>query len=297
MNEIRITEKTLDIKKVFQSKSPRIFKWISGFIFSYLRKKIHQDQINDFLFRNKDKTGLDFVDAVIDEIGIKYKVIGVENIPATGKFTLASNHALGGADGLGIMQMIGKIRKDFTFLTNDILLLLPNLTNLFTPVNKHGSNIDNMKFINEAFASNNLLLIFPAGLVSRKIKGEIKDLVWKASFVSRSVKNQRDIIPMHVEGKNSDFFYGLANWRKRLGIKANLEMFLLPDELFKQKEKSVTFTIGKPIPWTLFSNDISFRNWARIIRDYVYELRNDPGLVFDQAYLENKELFNKSDNE
>jgi 1-acyl-sn-glycerol-3-phosphate acyltransferase len=291
MNEIRITEKTLDIKKVFQSKSPGMSKWIPGFVYTYLRKKIHQDRINDFLFRNKDKTDLDFIDAVIEEIGLKFDIIGIENIPATGKYTLAANHALGGADGLGIMQMIGSIRQDFTFLTNDILMLLPNLKNLFTPVNKHGSNIDNMRFINAAFAAENLLLIFPAGLVSRKSKGIIRDLLWKASFVSRSVKNQRDIIPMHVEGRNTNFFYNFATWRKRLGIKANLEMFLLADELFKQKNKTITFTIGKPIPWSLFSEEINFRNWAIIIKEYVYELGKNPDLVFDQAYLESKKVF------
>lgn len=293
MNEIKITEKTLDVKKVFESKSPGLSKWIPGFVFSYLRKKIHQDQINDFLFKNKDKFDLDFIDAVIDEFGMKFDVIGIENIPATGKYTLAANHALGGADGLGIMQMIGRIRKDFTFLTNDILMLLPNLKNLFTPVNKHGSNIDNMKFINAAFAGDNLLLIFPAGLVSRKSKGLIRDLVWKASFVSRSVKNQRDIIPMHVEGHNSNFFYNFATWRKRLGIKANLEMFLLADELFKQRNKTITFTVGKPIPWNLFSEEINFRNWAAIIKEYVYELGKNPDLIFDQAYLENKKVLAK----
>jgi putative hemolysin len=297
MNEVNITDKTLDLKKVFESKSPAISKWIPGFIFAYLKKKIHQDWINEFLFRNKDKMGLDFVDAAIEEIGIRFKIRGIENIPSSGKYTLAANHALGGADGLGIIQMVGKIRKDFTFLTNDILLLLPNLKTLFTPVNKHGSNSENMQYINQAFEAENLLLIFPAGLVSRKINGEIKDLVWKSSFVSRSVKNQRNIIPMHVEGRNSSFFYNFANWRKRLGIKANLEMFLLPDELVKQKNKTVTFTIGKPIPWTLFSTDISFRNWSQIIREYVYELGKNPELVFDHQYLENRNLFIKGNNE
>lgn len=296
MNEVHITEKTLDVKKVFESKSPALSRWIPGFVFSFIRRKIHQDWINEFLFRNKHKMGLDFVDAAIEEIGISFKIRGIENIPQSGKYTLAANHALGGADGLGIIQMVGRIRKDFTFLTNDILMLLPNLKSIFTPVNKHGSNAENMKFINQAFEAENLLLIFPAGMVSRKINGEIKDLVWKSSFVSRSVKNQRNIIPVHVDGRNSNFFYNFAIWRKRLGIKANLEMFLLPDELVKQRNKTVTFTIGKPISWTLITNEISFRAWGQIIKEYVYELGKNPDLVFNSAYIANKNVFSKDND-
>jgi len=183
------------------------------------------------------------------------------------------------------MKIVGGKRKDFSFLANDILMTIPNLKMFFTPVNKHGSNDDYVNYFNEAFASDQMILIFPAGMVSRKQNGKIRDLVWKSSFITRSVKNGRGIVPVHIDGKNSNFFYNLGHFRSRLKIKANLEMFLLSDEMFKQKGKVINVTIGKAINSEIFDKRMNNRKWAALVKEYVYELKDKPDLLFDNDYI------------
>jgi len=280
MSDLKIKEKTFDVKEVFRKKSPVISKFVPGFVYKYLRKIIHEDEGNDILYRNKDKFGVDFVNASLDDLQAKLNIRGLENIPKTGKCILISNHPLGGFDGLALMKTVGMVRKDFYFLANDILMFLPNLKPLFVPINKHGSSKDYINTLNKAFEEDNLILIFPAGLVSRKINGKIQDLEWKNTFLSRAKRNQRDIIPVYIDGKNTNWFYNLANWRKKLGIKANLEMFYLVDELFKQKGKTLDIYIGKPIPYQTFDKRKKGKEWIQSIREHVYNLKDNPNKEF-----------------
>ena len=280
MSDLKIKEKTFDVKEVFKKKSLVIAKFIPGFVYKYLRKIIHEEEGNEILYRNKDKFGVDFVNASLDDLQANLNIHGLENIPKTGKCILISNHPLGGFDGLALMKTVGKVRRDFYFLANDILMFLPNLKSLFVPINKHGSSKDYINTLNKTFEEENLILIFPAGLVSRKISGKIQDLEWKNTFLSRAKRNQRDIIPVYIGGRNTNWFYNLAFWRKKLGIKANLEMFYLVDELFKQKGKKLDIYIGKPIPYQTFDKRKKGKDWIKAIREYVYSLEDNPDKEF-----------------
>jgi putative hemolysin len=207
---------------------------------------------------------------------------GLENIPATERCIIAANHPLGGLDGMALMLAVSQVRKDIVFPVNDILLNIKNLRELFIPINKHGSNAENIKIINDTFASDNVICYFPFGLVSRKSKGDIKDLEWKTTFLSKARRFKRDIIPTHISGRNTNFFYNLANLRKSLKIKANIEMLYLPDELSKQKNKILVFTFGKAVPYGFFDKRHSMTEWAELMRQYVYKL----GDGFDQSFVE-----------
>lgn len=209
----------------------------------------------------------------MEEFGVNLKVIGEEKIPATGRYLMASNHSLGGLDGIAFISGISQVRKDIIFPVNDILMNIDNLKEFFIPVNKHGSNADNIRVFNETFASEKMLLYFPAGLVSRKRRGMVRDLEWKKTFVTKARQHKRDIIPVFMDGRNSNFFYNLANLRTRLGIKANLEMLYLVNETYKQYDKTIHLVIGDPIPWQTFDRSRSDREWAAMIRDKVYELK------------------------
>lgn len=290
MADLKIAEKTFDLKQVFRDKSPKLSKWIPGFVYAYLNRKLHIPELNEFLNLNRDKMGLAFIDAAVERIGINFEVTGIDNVPPTGKYTLASNHPLGGPEGLGLLQIIGKVRKDLKFLSNDILMGVPNLKMLFVPVNKHGSNQKNVELFNKAFAELGMLMIFPAGMVSRKIDGKIRDFFWKSSYLTRSIKYNRTVIPVHIDGKNSKFFYNLAYWRTKLGIKANLEMFLLSDEMFKQEGNNVKVTIGKPTDMSIFDDRMSFIKWSAIYKEFVYKLKYNPNLEFNEDYLSTLDL-------
>jgi len=272
MSDIQITERTIDLEKVFREKSPNGAKFVPWFVFGYLRRVTHEKEINDFLFRNRDKMGLDFVDALIKEFGAILKVEGEENLPPEGRNIIAANHPLGGLDGVALMHVVGQKREDIVFPVNDILMYLPNLQPLFIPINKHGSNTENLQIIHQTFESEKLMLYFPAGLVSRKQKGKIEDLEWKKTFISKAKQYKRDVIPTYVDGRNSNFFYNLALFRKNLGIKANIEMLYLSDEMFKQKNKIIKIKFGPPIPYTTFDKRYNYKVWAEKIKKYVYAL-------------------------
>ena len=272
MSDIIITERTIDLEKVFREKSPKTARLIPGFLFRFLRRVIHEKEINTFLFNNKGKYGLDFVDALIDYFAVTLKVSGENNIPTDRRSIIASNHPLGGLDGVALMHVVGKIKKEIVFPVNDLLMFLPNLQPLFIPINKHGSNTENFQIIHNTFESEKLMLYFPAGLVSRKQKGIIEDLEWKKTFISKAKKYKRDIIPTYIDGSNSNFFYNLALLRKKLALKANIEMLFLPNEMFSQKHKTVGIKFGPPIPYTIFDKRYNFNEWALRIKKYVYAM-------------------------
>jgi putative hemolysin len=172
------------------------------------------------------------------------------------------------------MHAIGRYRRDVKFLVNDILLNVGNLQPLFVGVNKvGGQNKSAIAAIDEAYAADQALLVFPAGLVSRKIDGEIVDLEWKKSFVSKAKRYKKDIVPVYIDGRNSNFFYNLSNWRTKFGVKANIEMLYLADEFFKQRNQRVTIKIGKKIPYSYFNDSKNEKKWAEEVKKVVYNLK------------------------
>ncbi|MCX7696263.1 MAG: 1-acyl-sn-glycerol-3-phosphate acyltransferase [Bacteroidales bacterium] len=269
-----ITEKTIDVRQLIVDRNPRLLKIIPGFVLRYLEKILHVDEVNDFLWKNKDLIGLDFVRAVMDYFHIQLDVIGEEHIAHNKRFIVAANHPMGGLDGLALMMVVGKYHPNIVFPVNDFLLYLPQLKPLFIPINKIGSqSIENVRKLEEVFQSDKEILYFPSGLASRKIKGEIVDLEWKKTFIQKARKFNRKIIPTFITGRNSNRFYRLANWRKRLGIKFNIEMIYLPDEMFRQKEKHFTLIFGKPIHPEFFDESRSDKEWAAYVKQIVYQLK------------------------
>lgn len=265
--------KFIQVRNVIHKKSPKLAKWIPKPLINYLERVIHEKEINYIMTKFKELYGLDFVNALIEELGVDVQLEGAEHIPLTDSVIFASNHPLGGLDGIAIMQAIGRYRKDVKFLVNDILLNIRNLEPLFVPVNKVGNQAKSgIMAIDQAYASDNALLIFPAGLVSRKIDGKIEDLEWKKSFISKAKKYKRDIVPVYIEGRNSNFFYNLARLRARLGLKVNLEMLYLPDEMFSQRGQRVTIRIGKRISYQDFDSSNSEKDWAKEVRATVYSM-------------------------
>jgi len=267
--------KEINIKKLFYDKNPKLAKWIPGFIYRYLRRITHQDYFNEIIRDYGHLRGHEFSVAMMEYFNITIKVEGEENLPDDGRYIFASNHPLGGLDGHVLMDLVGKKYgpHKYKFLVNDILMNLKNLEDVFIPVNKHGrQGAELADKLDAAFKSDAQILTFPAGLVSRKIKGEVMDLVWHKSFINKSKQYQRDIIPLHMGGENSKFFYRLYKFRKSLGIKANIEMLYLMDETYKHRNKHLTVKFGKPIPWQTFDKSKRPLAWAKWMKDLVYKI-------------------------
>jgi 1-acyl-sn-glycerol-3-phosphate acyltransferase len=263
----------IDVDAIFKKRSPHLYRLLPGFVINYIKRTIHQEELNEALTKFRNYNGLEFISRIFGLMNIKYTASGEENIPHEGRFIFVSNHPLGGLDGMIFMDLIGRYHKNVKFIVNDLLLNLKNLESLFVPVNKHGKqSVEYVKRIEDLYRSDNQVLYFPAGLCSRRQGKKIMDLEWKKNFIKKAVEHKRDIVPVHFEGKNSMFFYRLANLRKFLGIKANIEMFYLPDEMFRQRNQKIHVTIGKPIKWSSFDESKTAVGWAEEVKQLVYSL-------------------------
>ena len=263
----------LDVDKILADKNPKIHRVLPRFVIRYLKRIVHQDDINEILRNFSDLRGAAFNDAALGFMGIKYRAHGVENLPKGGRNIFVSNHPLGGLDGMVFMSELSKHFPAIKFPVNDILLYIENYGDIFLPVNKVGSfGREAAQLMEEAYASDYQLLNFPAGICSRKIKGVITDLPWQKSFIVKAVQHQRDIVPCYFAGRNSSFFYNLANFRTFIGLKMNLEMLYLVDEMFKQNGKDIDVYFGEPIPWQTFDKSMKPQEWADMVREKTYKL-------------------------
>ncbi len=264
----------LDLDKVLAEKAPKIYNKVPRFAINYLKRKIHLDELNEILTIYADKYGVDFMQAVVGYFNLTLETSGLENIQDDKKYIFVSNHPLGGLDGICLSAVIGeRFDKKIKYVVNDVLYFIKNLQPIFLPVNKYGRQSKQAtSSLNEAYESDNQIITFPAGLCSRQENGKILDLDWQKNFILKAVESRRDVVPVYFEGKNSNFFYRFANIRKRLGIKFNIELILLPDEMFKNKNKSFSITFGEPIPYTFFDNSKSAMQWAQYVKEKSYNL-------------------------
>ena len=278
--ETQEKEFRVDVEAIVKEKAGTKAKYIPGFVISWLKKTLHQDEVNRFLTgRAAGKFGVDFLDECVDYLEMDMTVKGLDELPTNegGRyFTIVSNHPLGGEDGVALGKLIcHKYDSQMYYLVNDILMNLKGLAPLCIPINKTGSQSRNFpKMVDEAFKSEKNVLMFPAGLCSRKQDdGSIRDLPWKKTFISKSIEYQRDVIPVHFSGHNSQRFYNVARWCKRLNLKVNLAMLFLVDEMYKNVGKHFDVTFGQPIPWQTFTDKSKTpAEWAQWVQDKVYEL-------------------------
>ena len=273
MEETSGRMKPIVVREIFMEKNPKLAKAMPGFVYKFIARIMHIREVNEIISQYGDQTGIKFVHGMIKYFNVTQKFAGLENLPPKGRFIFASNHPLGGFDSMLIMNQVNEKYGEFKFLVNDVLMSIKPLRPLFVPLNKHGSLDRNViKRIEDEYAGNSQILIFPSGFASRKIKGKIRDFEWKKHFIAKAIEYQRDIIPVHVSGKNSNFFYWLANIRTSLRIKWNLEMFFLSDETFKHRNQTFTVTFGKPIPWQSFEKSKTLSEWAEDVKQRVYKL-------------------------
>lgn len=269
-------EKTIDIEKILRDKMGKKSRYVPRFVISWLKKIIHEDEVNRFLWENRKLEGTEWLTACVQYLDMTLDIVGAENLPDKhdGKlYTFVSNHPLGGQDGVSLGSIIGQhYDGKFRYLVNDLLLNLPGLKPVSIGINKTGrQSRDFPRMVEAGFNSNNHLLMFPAGLNSRKINGEIHDLPWKKTFITKSVETHRDVVPIHFSGRNSKRFYRIAKFSDRW-LPFNLAMLFLVDEMYRNVGKTFRITIGKPIPWQTFNKTKSPMEWAKFVEDRVYGL-------------------------
>lgn len=266
-----------DIRAILRSKAPKAH--VPGFIIRYLERIVHIKQMNAFLRKYPNLKGYEFIDRVIhEELGCSASIEGTENIPTSDKPVIfVSNHPLGGLDGMIIAQMIHAHRpRPLKVIVNELLMYMEPINSLWAPVNKVGKLTREQALEQQRmWESETDVLSFPAGACSRlqRIDGhwQIQDLEWQKNFIQRAREYQRDIVPIYFEGRNSKFFYTLAYIRKKLGIKLNIEMLYLVDEMYGAHGKHFKVHVLPPIPYTTFDPTKSPKEWAQYVKERIYK--------------------------
>lgn len=288
---IQREEFKIDIDQILSSKLGTKSKFVPKFVATWLKKIIHQDWMNIYLCgEGMGKSGAEWIDGCLNYMRCKAIVQtningitqeGMGALPENERghyFTFVSNHPLGGQDGLILgLAVCRKYDSQMVYLVNDLLMNLKGLAPLCVPINKTGRNgRDFPKIVEAAFQSQKNVVMFPAGLCSRKGEDEsIRDLEWKKTFITKSVQYHRDIIPVHFSGRNSERFYNIARWCKRLHLKFNIAMLYLADEMYKNQGKTFTVTFGEPIPWQTFDKSKTPHEWAQWVKEKVYQLHEE----------------------
>lgn len=278
----QVVKPFINLEELIASKNKKLLRFLPRFVLKWFKKLVHLDEINDAIYRYRDYKGSDFTDRVIyDELNVKLEVENRENIPFDKRTLIVANHPIGSIDGMALISIMGEKRSDLLFPVNDLLCALPGLQGVFVPINKYGKNSSNHDVLNEAFKGGACVMYFPAGTESKYIDGKFQDFPWKKTFVKKAIEFERDVTPVFIEGMNSKRFYRFSKIRRFFGIKFDLEMILLPDEMFRYRNKTIKLTFGKPIPYTVFDKSRTHMQWAQLVREHVYKLKDNPQAEFE----------------
>lgn len=267
-----MTSSEIDIEDIIRKRAGAKARYIPRFVYSWLKRLIHQDFINTYL--RQEREGVDFCQGVLDYLGVTVEVEGTEHLPADDRFyTFVSNHPLGAIDGVALGAVLGRhYDGQIRYLVNDFLMNLRGLAPLCVPVNILGEQARNLpQMVEQIYSGRNHVILFPASLCSRRIRGVVQDLPWHKSFIKKSCKHRRDVVPIHFYGENSSRFYRVANLCHRLHL-PNFAMALLPDEMYRSQGRHYRVVIGKPIPWQTFGKERTSMEWADFVRSEVYRL-------------------------
>ena len=265
--------KTIDIEKSIKTGNSRFLKSLPKFIIRLIIKIIGQEEMNSAIYKNREKTGVPFINGILNDWNVNIEINGTEHLPASGRLIFVANHPLGGMEAMAFLSMIYRFYPDVISPSNRLLYTIPNLRSLMLPINVFGKNTrETAQKLHELFESDTQVMIFPAGEVSRRVKGKIEDPVWQKSFITKAIQHKRDIIPVFICGKNSRLFYNVASLRKFLGIKMYVETFLLPREMLSQRNLPITFTIGKPISYKALTEEKTQPEWAQWVKSVVYSI-------------------------
>ena len=268
--------KVIDVELALQEKIPDIYKKIPGVLIRLMEKVIRQADMNRMIHESSHLNGIPLVDWVLDQFGVNIVVKGKKLIPKKGRYIYPANHPIGGLDGLAIVSVVAKIHPLIKFVANDLLRVIKGFDSISLYIARFGQiNRRNAILINKTLASEAQLLVQPAGTVSKRNPVKISDLAWNKFFIHKAIQYKRDVIPIHVQARNSRLFYNIASFRKIFRIKSNLEMFLLPREMFNKSGKTITITVGKPIAYKTFDESRTHLEWAQKVREYVYLLGSE----------------------
>ena len=276
----------VDIEKVIRSQKNRYIKNMPNFAVRYIKKIIREDELNKITEYAGETQGIEFIKKSMEYLNINCNFFNKENIPPEGRYIFAGNHPLGGIDFFAAVLSISDNYENIKAIANEMLMHVKPLQDIFLPVNvfKHNSKKAKEAIIKAMASEDTQMMTFPAGEVARKYNGILDDGKWHRSFIRNAVEFKRDIIPVFIDAENSKKFYRVANARRTLRLKTDIELFLLPQELIKQKNKIINVTFGKPISYKTFDKNKQICEWAQEVKKIVYGLKKNKNLTLQNEY-------------
>lgn len=269
----------VDIEKIL---GPKLRKKFPRFAINFLKRRLHQDQVNEAIMGANPYHGAGFFDEALKYLNITYRTRGEEKLDKDKKYIFVCNHPLGGPEALIIGSVFHRLYGEgFQVPVTPIMANLKPLAEFFTPVNNLSSkqSRDLGERIAKMFNSDQQVVVFPAGLCARKIKGKITEMPWKKMFVTQARRYERDVVPVHMSGHNSKWYFFLCKLSKFLRLKINIGMLFLVDELFKQRGNEFVITFGEPVPYTTFDKSKTDLQWAAEMQERVKALAEGNGCV------------------
>ncbi len=269
------TKEYINIHRLIKASDSKLLKRLPNFVIYLIKLIIRQNELNRILSAYADYEGVEFLSKIKDELNIKIEIDGMENLPEDGKCFFVANHPFGFVDGLVLTKTVVNKYGDFRAIGNEVFILIPHLKSKIAAVNVFGKNPKQYILeLEKVFASNLPITHFPAGLVSRIKEGKIEDRDWQKAFITKAIEHQRNVVPIFFYGRNSRLFYFIYVGRKLLRIKSNLELVLLPHEIFTKRNKTIKVKIGKPITYQTFDKSKTHFEWAQLVKEQVYNLKS-----------------------
>jgi len=263
--------KYIDVAASIKDSNSEFLKKLPASFVRLIEKIIKQEDMNGILERSKDCKGAEFHRKVMEELNISIQVDGLENLPESGRCFFVANHPFGILDGMTLTKTVLEKYGDLRAIGNEAFLLIPNLRPYIAMVNVYGrTSRESIAELDKIYNSDMPITHFPAGQVSRRYEGKIQDCDWQKSFIPKAISCQRDVVPFYFHGRNSRLFYGINLFRRMLGVNLNIELMLLPREMFFKRNKTIRVTIGKPISCQKFDSSVTHVKWAQRLKEHVY---------------------------
>lgn len=253
------------------------YGFIGTFLGWIILKILKISTINKIYNRNKHRSNLEFLDALLKEFKIRFEIPeeDLKRLPKEGAYITVSNHPLGGVDGILLLKLMIEQRSDFKIIANFLLHKIEPLIPYIMPVNP----FENRKDVKSSVTGfKNALLhlkeghplgIFPAGEVSTYRDGKLLvDKPWEAAAMKLAKKAKVPIVPIYFHAKNSPLFYRLSK------ISDTLRTAKLPSELLTQKNRVIKVRIGRPISVKDQEQHETLEEFSNFIRKKTYMLSN-----------------------
>ncbi len=193
------------------------------------------------------KSGLEIFDYMSDLLHLQVLVDGLEHIPASGPALVTPNHPAGIADGIAVFDAFKDKRADVCFVANrDAVRAASGLAEIIIPVEWRvherttQKTRETVRAINQAFADDRLVVIFPSGRLAEPTLRGLKERPWQTTALSFARRNEVPVIPMHIKGENTAFYY--ITWY----INTELKDMTLFREIVKKAGRPYRLTIGEP---------------------------------------------------